>query len=148
MTIKRRGKRQVGPIHRISVRFPKTLYEALSDASEHLGYSISEIARRVIDRGVGAGLIYSTTPHKKGTAVVRVTHFREYADMAQETIRLNEAQIKILADRLTVAHKFTDQQQRLIEEYAEVITEQASDLELLRSRAVDGNEDVQSKRPG
>ena len=114
--------------------FTKSTYEALRRESEKHGYSIAEITRRVIDRGVGAGLLHSETPHKKGTAVVRLTHFREYADMAQETIRLNRAQIKILDDRLKVALKFTDQQQRLLEEYSELITEQARDIELLRAR--------------
>ena len=117
--------------------FPRNLFEALSDASEHYGYSISEMARRVIDRGVGAGLLHTETPHKKGTAVVRLTHFQEYADMARETIRLNEAQLKILQDRLVLADKVAVQQAQLLGEYSEVITEQARDIELLRARTGD-----------
>ena len=65
MKTKRRGKQQ-GPTHRITMTFPENLFQALSDASDHYGYSISEIARRVIDRGVGAGLLHSETPTKKG----------------------------------------------------------------------------------
>ena len=133
MKTKKRGKQQ-GPTHRITMTFPRNLFEALSDASEAYGYSISEIARRVIDRGVGAGLLHSETPHKKGTAVVRLTHFREYADMALETVRLNQAQIKILEDRLTLADKVAVQQAQRLLESSEVITELARDLELLRAR--------------
>ena len=113
---------------------PRNLFEALSDASEHYGYSIAEITRRVIDRGVGAGLLHAETPHKKGTAVVRLTDFSEYRDMALETVRLNEAQLKILEDRLKLADKITDQQAKRLAESSEVITEMARDLELLRAR--------------
>ena len=135
-TKKRRGKRQ-GPTHRITITFPRNLFEALSDASDHYGYSISEIARRVIDRGVGAGLLHAETPHKKGTAVVRLTHFREYSDMARETVRLYEAQIKIFEDRLRLADKLAGLQAQRLLESSEVITELARDLELLRARTGD-----------
>ena len=119
--------------------FPRNLFEALSDASEHYGYSISEMARRVIDRGVGAGLLHGRNPHKKGTSVIRLTDFREYADAARETLRLNEAQLKIFQDRLKLADKIADQQAKSLAESSEVITElardlEARDLELLRAR--------------
>ena len=113
---------------------PKNLFQVLSEVSTKRGYSISAIARQALDRAVGAGLLDADTPHKKGTVVVRLTHFEEYADIAQETIRLDREQIKILDGRLTLALKFTDQQQHLLEEYSELITEQARDIALLRAR--------------
>ena len=136
MKTKRRGKQQ-GPTHRITMTFPENLFQCLSDASDHYGYSISEMARRVIDRGVGAGLLHAETPHKKGTTVVRLTHFREYADMALETLRLKDAEIKILQDRLTLAGKGATQQAQRLLESSDVITELARDLELLRARTGD-----------
>ena len=133
MKTKRRGKQQ-GPTHRITMTFPENLFQVMSDASDHYGYSISEMARRVIDRGVGAGLLHAETPHKKGTSVIRLTDFREYADAARETLRLNEAQLKILEDRLKLADKVAVQQAKRLLESSEVITEMARDLELLRAR--------------
>ena len=65
---------------------------------------------------------------------MRLTHFREYADMALETVRLNQAQIKILEDRLTLADKVAVQQAQRLLESSEVITELARDLEFLRAR--------------
>ena len=68
---------------------------------------------------------------------MRLTDFTEYRDMALETVRLNEAQIKIFEDRLRLADKVATQQAQHLAEYSELITEQARDLELLRARTGD-----------
>ena len=122
MKIKKRGNRQ-GPTHRITISFTQSTYEALCDQSEKLGYSLAEIARRVIDRGVVAD-------------VVRVTQAEDRERLYEKLCRLHEKQTKILQDRLALKEQLIAQMERGLEMNAEIITEQARSIEFYEQARV------------
>ena len=59
--VKRRGPR-VGPTHRVYVTLAQPTFEALRAQSAMVGYSVSALAQKVIDRGVAAGLLDAGHP--------------------------------------------------------------------------------------
>ena len=134
-TIKRRGKR-VGPKHRIYITLALPTFEALRAEGEKLGYSVSALAQRVIDRGVAAGLLYGDTPSPKGENVVRVTKAERFDQLNKELDRLHDEHTKLLKGRIEILHDCLDlkeqmiaQMQQGLEEYAETITQQARDID-------------------
>ena len=60
-SIKRRVRR-IGAKHRLWITLEQDTFEALQARGEKLGYSISALAQRVINRGVAAGLIDDASP--------------------------------------------------------------------------------------
>ena len=60
-SIKRRVRR-IGAKHRLWITLEQDTFETLQARGEKLGYSISALAQRVINRGVAAGLIDDASP--------------------------------------------------------------------------------------
>ena len=118
MKIKARGESR-----RITMTFTKETYEALRDQSEKLGYSIAEIARRVVDQGALA-------------EVVRVTQHEHREQLHANINQLHEKCIKLLRDRADNMHGWIAElrldrtaQEELIKQQGELIKQQAEDIE-------------------
>ena len=122
MKIKRRGNRQ-GPSHRITISFTEETYAELRKQSDKLDYSLAEIARRVVDRGVVAD-------------VVSVTKMEEYVQLSEKLRRSDEKRIKGLQEHLDLKDQLIAQMQRGLEEYTEIITEQARDIQFYEQARV------------
>ena len=121
MKIKARGESR-----RITISFTPTTYTMLRDQSEKLGYSLAEIARRVIDNAVVSD-------------VGRVTNAEDRDHLYEKICRLHEKRIKGLEkrikgvqDHLDIKDQLIAQMQLGLEQYTEVITEQASSIETLQ----------------
>ena len=84
-SIKRRVTR-VGPKHRLWITLDLDTFESLQARGEKLGYSISALANRVINRGVAAGLIDDPTP----------TLNEQYHQLSAELHREQNEHIEIL----------------------------------------------------
>ena len=122
MKIKRRGNRQ-GPSHRITISFTEETYAELRKQSDKLDYSLAEIARRVVDRGVVAD-------------VVSVTKMEEYVQLSEKLRRSDEKRIEGLQEHLDLKDQLIAQMQRGLEEYTEIITEQARDIQFYEQARV------------
>ena len=127
-SVKRRGKR-VGPKHRMWITMAQPSIEALRAQSEKLGYSVSALAQLVIDRGVVAGLLYADTPSPQGAAVVSVTLMEKYVQLSEKLRRSDAERIEGLIEHLDLKEQRIAQMQRVLEEYAETITQQAREIQ-------------------
>ena len=128
MKIKRRGDRP-GPTHRITMSFTQSTYEALRDQSAKSGYSIAGVARRVIDRGVAAGLLDANDPNVQGAVVVRGALLEQYYQLVDDLQRSHEKRIEGLTEQLAIKDRLIAQMKRGLDDYTEIITEQAADLQ-------------------
>ena len=118
MKIKARGASR-----RITISFTPTTYEALRKESEKLGYSVAEIARRVVDQGTIA-------------EVVRATQHEHREQLHAKINQLHEKYIKLLRDRAENMHGWIAElrldrtaQEKLIKQQGELIKQQAEDIE-------------------
>ena len=127
-TIKRRGKR-VGPKQRIYITLALPTIEALRAQGEKLGYSVSALAEQVIDRGVAAGLLDADTPSPQGAVVVRGALLEQYYQLVEELQRSHEKRIEGLTEHLAIKDRLIAQMKRGLDDYTEIITEQAADLQ-------------------
>ena len=87
MKIKKRSNRQE-PSHRMTISFSQATYETFRIQSMELGYSVAEIARRVITQGVAAGLLTSRKPNPVVASIIQSQeHHRRF-----EKLRLVQEQ--------------------------------------------------------
>ena len=134
-SIKRRGKR-VGPKHRIYITLALPTVEALRAEGEKLGYSISALAQRVIDRGVAAGLLYGDTPSTQGAVVVSTTLMEEYIQLSETLRRLDKERIEGLHEHLKINDQMISHLQQGLDDYTEIITEQARTIQFYEQARV------------
>ena len=135
MKIKRRGDRP-GTTRRITMSFTQSTYEALRDQSAKSGYSIAGVARRVIDRGVAAGLLDADTPSPQGAVVVRGALLEQYYQLVAELQRSHEKRIEGLTEHLAIKDRLIAQMHRGLDDYTEIITEQARDIQFYEQARV------------
>ena len=135
MKIKRRGDRP-GTTRRITMSFTQSTYEALRDQSAKSGYSIAGVARRVIDRGVAAGLLDADTPSPQGAVVVRGALLEQYYQLIAELQRSHEKRIEGLTEHLAIKDRLIAQMHRGLDDYTEIITEQARDIQFYEQARV------------
>ena len=128
MKIERRGDRQ--GTHRITISFSQDTYEALRDQSaKEDGYSIGGVARRVIDRGVAAGLLNAETPNLQGTVVVHDSLLEDFYHLVEKLKRADDKRLEGLTERLAINEQLISQMKRALEMNSEVITEQAATIQ-------------------
>ena len=125
MKIKKSGDRQ--GTHRITMSLSISTYEALRDQSaKEDGYSIAGVARRVIDRGVAAGLLDADTPTRtQGALVVHAALREQYYQLVDKQQQAHDKQIEGLQERLDIKDLLFAQMKRALEQSTEVITDQA-----------------------
>ena len=140
MKIKRRGDRQ--GTHRITLSFSQDIYEALRDQSaKEDGYSIAGVARRVIDRALTCGLLDADTPTSpQGALVVRGALLEQRHQLVDKLQQAHDKQIEGLQERLDIKDLLFAQMKRALEEYTEIITDQATTILTLQDalRELDG----------
>ena len=101
MKIKARGESR-----RITISFTPITYEALRDQSERLGYSIAEIARRVIDRGVLGEVVSATQAETKEELYGKLCRLHERrAKGLLEDIAIRDEDIAIRDQLIATQHE-------------------------------------------
>lgn len=136
MKIKRRGDRP-GPTHRLMLSFSQSTYEALRDQSaKEDGYSIAGVARRVIDRGLAAGLLDANDPNAQGAVVVRGALLEQYYQLVDDLQRSHEKRIEGLTEHLAIKDRLIAQMKRGLDMYTETIEEQARDIQFYEQARV------------
>ena len=140
-TVKRRGKRE-GPTHRLGVTMSQASYDMLQAKSEKNGLTIAALVRQVVDRSVAAGLLDADTPSPQGSVVVRGALLEQYYQLVEKLQRSHEKEIEGLTEHLAIKDQLLAQMQRGLEEYTEVITEQAATIQVYeQARVTDVPED-------
>ena len=130
MKITKRGSRQ--GTHRLMMSFSKATYEALRDQSaKEDGYSIAGVARRVIDRGVAAGLLDANAndPNAQGAVVVRGALLEQHFRLVDDLQRVHEKRMEGFQEHLDIKDRLIAQMQRALDMYTETIEEQARDIQ-------------------
>ena len=141
MKIKRRGYRQ--GTHRITISFSQATYEALRDQSaKEDGYSVGGVARRVIDRGIGVGLLNAEAASLERTIIVHDALLEDFHQIVANLKRADDKQIEGLNERLVVNEQLIAQMKRALEMNSEVITEQAATIQFYeQARVHDADEE-------
>ena len=136
---KKRRVTQKGPKKRMWITLEQDTFETLQASGEKLGYSLSALVHRVIDRGVRAGLTEKETPSPHGADVVSLTQFENREQIDAEVNRLHEKHTTLLLAKIEYLHEWiaalrmesatksahiAKLEQRL-GDYAKTITEQA-----------------------
>ena len=105
MRIKRRGKKQ-GLSHRITLTFGQETYDELLMQSNKLGYSLAEIARRVIDRGVVGEVVSLTQAETKEELYEKLCRLHERrAKGLLEDIAIRDEDIAIRDQLIATQHQ-------------------------------------------
>ena len=145
-SVKRRGPR-VGPTHRVYVTLTLSIVEALRTEGEKRGYSVSALAQLLIERAMGAGLLYAETPSSKEKDLAKLYQKERLVQLHEElhqeavkTIKLKGEITKVLEDQLDTRNKQYAQLIQVLENHTQIITEQASSIETLQNalRELDG----------
>ena len=127
MKITRRENQQ--GTHRMSVSFSRATHEALRSASAKSGCSVAAAARKALEGAVAAGLLDADTPtSSQGAIVVRAALLEQYYQLVDKLQQTHEKQIEGLQERLDIKDLLFAQMKGALEEYTEVITEQATTI--------------------
>ena len=103
---KKRRVTRVGPKFRMWITLEEPTIAALRARGEKLGFSISALVQRVINRGVAAGLIDDASP----------TLDEQYYHLTEELCRTQKEHIEILQDRIDLKdQQIATQHQQLCE---------------------------------
>ena len=111
---KRRVTR-IGPKHRLWITIEQDTFETLQARGEKLGYSISALANRAINRGVAAGLIDDATPTKT----------EEYYLLSDDLYRTMKELPKLLSARVDLREHMMASLNQVVTRQMETITQQA-----------------------
>ena len=122
---------QPGTTRRISMSFTESTYKALRAAGKKRGYSIAGVARQVIDRAIGVGLLSSSTPPSKVEDLVKLYQSESVVQVYEELRLLMQENIDLLLKELALKDQLIAQKQQRVKEYTETITNQASSIEAL-----------------
>ena len=128
VTKRRRGKR-AGPTRRIGITFNAAAFDMLSEQSKATGYTIAAVARLTMDRALALGLLHSSTPPSKAEDLVKL-YQKETLEQVHEELRLAmQENIDLLLKRIDIYERRDDQKQQMLDESAEIITDQARDIQ-------------------